>query len=229
MCRRAMLLSMSIERRSAASWLGVSSRVFLGGEGCFGDSMAKAVFALPHALSLLCAHTYVSARAFKPFAAWDLCVGPCVSPVLARLVPILPPPFLLPPPRLPSTPQCTAEVEEIRAFFAGAKMLIVSYDLPVKLYLKPCPSGPAGAPVWVAEWNEQAVHARSSGASIADEMPTLWIGCVTNQVRGGTWVMHTWLHVARLGSSQLPSLFAQLHSRTTLFAALCVSPRAFAR
>ena len=134
-----------------------------------------------------------------------------------------------PPPRLPSTPQCTAEVEEIRAFFAGAKMLIVSYDLPVKLYLKPCPSGPAGAPVWVAEWNEQAVHARSSGASIADEMPTLWIGCVTNQVRGGTWVMHTWLHVARLGSSQLPSLFAQLHSRTTLFAALCVSPRAFAR
>ena len=219
MCRRAMLLSMSIESRSAASWLGVSFWRF-NGEGCFCAASCS--------LSPLCTHVRVRA------CVQAIC---CVGPVRGALCfasfgsPRTDPPasFPPPPPRLPSTPQCTAEVEEIRAFFAGAKMLIVSYDLPVKLYLKPCPSGPAGAPVWVAEWNEQAVHARSSGASIADEMPTLWIGCVTNQVRGGTWVMHTWLHVARLGSSQLPSLFAQLHSRTTLFAALCVSPRAFAR
>ncbi len=154
--------------------------------------LVKAAFELPHALSPLCTHIRVRA------CVQAICY---VGPVRGALCfasfgsPRTDPPASFPPPPPAYPPQCAAEVEEIRAFFAGAKMLIVSYDLPVKLYLKPCPSGPVGAPVWVAEWNEQAVHARSSGASIADEMPTLWIGCVTNQVRGGTWMVHTVVHI----------------------------------
>lgn len=79
--------------------------------------------------------------------------------------------------------------------FHQRKLIVVSYNLPVLLRQErydvttgasvspvalPLPSGDVGTR-WTAAWSAEDFIARSSENSIADEMETIWVGCVTGQ------------------------------------------------
>ena len=72
--------------------------------------------------------------------------------------------------------------------FKGRKLIIVSYNLPVILRQERVPvpqSSPSASPTyttkWTASWSPDEFIARSSENSIADDIETIWVGCVTGQ------------------------------------------------
>jgi hypothetical protein len=89
----------------------------------------------------------------------------------------------------------TASNLPLKDRFPHRKLIVVSYNLPVLLRQErydiatgasispvamPTPSGDVGTR-WSAAWSAEDFIARSSENSIADEMETIWVGCVTGQ------------------------------------------------
>ena len=73
------------------------------------------------------------------------------------------------------------DAEGVESFFRGSRVLVVSYHLPVKLFITRDGAGPVSPYRWIAQWDEGSFISRSPGHSIADDLNTVWVGCVTNQ------------------------------------------------